>query len=255
VGGESNVREVREGLKRFVRQNIETVHIGFLAVVEEYLGPVINSYGRGETVGALKARANIRPKQKRVLHDGEEHELKKIWNVPVSWYKMGDFIVRFPLKKGDVVMCLVSERALDHLIVDHDPAHPQLKDFARINDAVIMPFGVRMDEDPHTPDEVLDGIYFALVDDDNAPISKFMMKADGEVKIVAPKFTVISPDINMVDHDGPQVSRVGDKDDDAGCSGNGPNDKLIEGSPSMKVADESTYTPGAITEPRFTGGG
>jgi hypothetical protein len=256
----SDARRFRELFKRLVRGEMIAMHFAFLCIVEEYLGPHPDAWGQSQTLGVLKSRAVVKPKQKKVKHGGKDAELKEIWNVPVSWGASfgGGFMIRMPLVKGDVVMVVVSERALDRLIVDRKAAHPEIKEICRIDDAVVIPFGVRMDKDPLTPMEALDCLYVARLDADGLPISKIMLKPDGEVKIVCPKFTLSCPDINIVRCNIPEdekwAARLGDKDDDSGCPGNSGSDALVEGSQPCRIADESDYAPG-LTEETVQGSG
>ena len=246
MGSASDARTLRQLFARLVHQEFYDVHYAFPAIVEKYLEPHPDSYGKGQTRGVLKARAIVRPKYRKFMHGGKHVVLKELWNVPVSWYRLHDFEFRFPLRKGDVVMCIVSERALDHLLEDHKPRHPQIKEMGRIEDAVVLPFGMRTDDDPLTPDEALDCLYFANVDEDGSPVSKFIMQPDGKVKIIAPEIDLIGK-VNLADYGGPGAARIGDHDDDDEGSG---ADAIVEGSEGCFIADKSGYKAG-ITEPEF----
>lgn len=252
----SHARELRQLLHRLMLQELTALHFSFVCIVEKYIEEHPDAWGKTKTRGVLKARAVVRPKAKIVKHGGEAVELKELWEVPVCWYTIGGFTYRFPMSPGDIVLVTVSERALDHIIANRDPAHPKIKEICRLRDAIVMPFGIRMDSDPYTPNEALDSLYIAKVDATGKPISKFMMKPDGEIKFVCPKFTVISPDVRLVDDiEGSErhVSRIGDRDDDSGCPGNSGADALIEGSPQAWCEDESSYKAG-LTEPVLQGG-
>lgn len=241
-------RELRQLFHRLILQEVGALHYSFLCIVEKYLEPHPDPWGKTQTRGVLKARAVVRPKHKKVKQGGKAVELKELWEVPVCWYTIGGFTYRFPMSPGDIVLVVVSEKALDHLIVDREPAHPKIKAICRLKDAIVMPFGVRMDQDPYTPNEALDSLYIAKVDETGMPISKFIMKPDGEVKIVAPKISLITPDLNLVADDPESerlVARKGDRDNDSEENG---SDALIEGSPAATCEDESTYAPG-LTEP------
>ena len=118
----SRAREIREAMQRFFYQELGSLDFAFLALVVKYLEPHPDAWGFTQTRGVRKGRVLIRPKHRRFKHDGEEVELRTIWDVPVCFYKTGDFTYRFPLHKGDVVYCVVSETALESLIVDHKTA-------------------------------------------------------------------------------------------------------------------------------------
>lgn len=226
-------RQIRQLLRRLIRQELIGMHWAFPAIVVEYLGAHPDPYGATNTPGVLKGRAMVQPKIKLYKHDDKIEEMPIIFDVPVSWYQMGGFLYRFPMKPGDVVMCTVSERALDHVLADRKPQHPQIKRICRLDDAVVLPFGLRTDADAMTPDEYTDSLYIAATSANPGIVSKFIMKPDGEVLFECAKFTVISPDVNLVDYDGPQIGRIGDK---APC-------KIEEGSPCARCATASRYAP------------
>ncbi len=152
-------RQFREALRRIMKQEMIACHFAFPAIVVEYMEEHPDPWGKTETKGVLKGRAIIQPKYKRYRQEGDIVEMPVIFDVPVSWYKMGDFLFRFPLHKGDVVMCVVSERALDHLLAHRRTEHPKIKEICRLDDAVILPFGLRTDEDPLTRDEYTNDVY------------------------------------------------------------------------------------------------
>ncbi len=156
-------RQLRQLLRRIIKQELNAFHIAFPAIVVEYQEAHPDPWGRESTKGVLKGRAVIQPKYKRYRQDGDVVEMPVVFDVPVSWYRMGDFLFRFPLHKGDVVMCIVSERALDHLLSHRKTEHPKIKEICRLDDAVVLPFGIRTDEDPLTPDEYTDDLYIACM--------------------------------------------------------------------------------------------
>lgn len=225
-------QEIRRLLKRIFWRELRNLHFAFPAVVLEYLGPHPDPYGQTATPGVLKARALIRPKYKLMKENGEVVEMPTIWNVPVSWYKMGDFLYRFPLKKGDIVLCVVSERALDEVLKNREYEHVRYKGVLRLEDAVVLPFGLRMDSDPLTPDEYTDCLYIAAVEGSNI-VAKFIMTPDGTIRLEGKRVEIITPDLRLVDTTGPNVARVGDS-----CCGT-----IHEGSPSAICADTSSYAP------------
>lgn len=156
-------RQIRTILRRLMRQELIYMHFAFPAIVIEYLDAHPDPWGAGATKGVLKGRAIIQPKYKRYRQGKEVVEMPRVFDVPVSWYRMGGFLFRFPLHKGDIVMCIVSERALDHLLTDRETAFHANKEICRLDDAVILPFGLRTDADPLTPDEYTDDLYIAAV--------------------------------------------------------------------------------------------
>ena len=53
--------------------------------------------------------------------------------------KAGPFVMRWPVKKGDVVLVVFSERALDYILTDGQPQDPQLRRRHALDDAIALP--------------------------------------------------------------------------------------------------------------------
>lgn len=245
--------EIARAIEDAIRQRIADINVSFPVIIEEYLGPV-HKPGGGMELGVLQARARVRPKYTKMLLNGEEVELPPLLTVPVSWWLVGDFLFSFPFKRGQIAKVTCSQRALDYILKTHEPEHPRIVEFHREDDAILEPFGIRVESDPLRPDEALDSLYIACVKNqpyDLTPIAKFMMKPDGEIKFVCPKFTVISPDIELGAYNKLEAIRINvDKDNDSET--NGP-DIHPSGSKCTFIATTSTYREG-ITEPRWTKG-
>ena len=69
----------------------------------------------GEIVSydASTQKANVQPLLKRRFRDGDIVELPQITGVPVAMPRAGKAFLSLPLKKGDVVMLVFSQRSLD----------------------------------------------------------------------------------------------------------------------------------------------
>jgi hypothetical protein len=236
-----------------ISERVGDINVSFPVIIEEYLGPV-HKPGGGMELGVLQARARVRPKYTKLDLNGKEVVLPPILCVPVSWWLVGDFLFSFPFKKGQIAKVTCSQRALDYILRTHDPEHPRIVEFHREDDAILEPFGIRVESDPLRPNEALDCFYIACVKNqpnDLTPIAKFIMKPDGEIKFVCPKFTVISPDVEIGDYNRLEAIRINvDADNDSET--NGP-DIHPSGSKCTFIATQSSYREG-LTEKPWTKG-
>lgn len=242
--------EIARAVEDAIQQRIADINVSFPVIVDEYLGPV-HKPGGGMELGVLQGRARVIPKYTKLDLMGREIPLPPILTVPVSWWLVGDVLFSFPFKKNQIAKVTVSQRALDYILRTHKPEHPQIVEFFREEDAILEPFGIRVESDPLRPNEALDSLYIAIVKNqphDLTPIAKFMMKPTGEIKFVCPKFTVISPDIELGAYNQLEAIRINvDADDDS--ESNGP-DVHPSGSKCTFIATHSTYREG-ITEEQF----
>lgn len=62
---------------------------------------------------ASKLMVKVRPFLMRKYKSGETEQMPEVYNVPVVYPRSGQHCFYFPLKKGDKVMLLFSERSLD----------------------------------------------------------------------------------------------------------------------------------------------
>lgn len=58
-------------------------------------------------------KATVQPQIKRIYRDGDEVLIPKIQDVPVAWPRANSAFLHFPLKKGDQVLLIFSERSID----------------------------------------------------------------------------------------------------------------------------------------------
>jgi hypothetical protein len=172
-----------------IEKGREFFNAGLLTSVASAPAQSINSrfVGKVKSRGIHRLRAIIRPKRKMILYDGTELDPQLIFEVPVAFYKFHKFMIRPPLAKGDIVLAVVSDLALDELIRDRKVHPPDRNRIHSIEDAVILGLPLRMDSDPYTPDESLDGLYFAALDDKNNPLAKWVMLPDGRLHIWSPE--------------------------------------------------------------------
>ncbi len=95
---------------------------------------------RVESFDPQTMRASVTLLRKRRVSPGSDPEpIPPILEVPVQFIKGGDFVVRPPVRKGDTVLVVFSERALDYLLVDGNPQDPRFKRRHALDDAIAVP--------------------------------------------------------------------------------------------------------------------
>ncbi len=210
---------------RFVQEkheeNEERLHVAFSAEIVEFLGPTPGATGESgsnaepwllnapttwdaaqqlvdqfqtqqqaasvESRGIHRMRAVVRPKRKVITGEGVEYELDDIFEVPVGFYKFHKFMFRPPMSEGDVVMVVCHDLALDEMVKDRERHPVDRNRLHAMEDAMILGLPHRMDSDPYTPDEALDGLYMAALDEQNSPLGKWIMGPDGKLHIHTPE--------------------------------------------------------------------
>jgi hypothetical protein len=86
---------------------------------------------------AEKMRAEITLISKQNL-EGEMVEIPPVLEVPVGFMKAGPFIIRPPFKKGDVVVVVFSEKAIDQLLISGKSEKVKYTRMHSIDDAIIV---------------------------------------------------------------------------------------------------------------------
>jgi len=108
---------------KFMREQLneerEHIHTAILARIERY--------------NAEKMQADIKPLVK------EKHgEMPLIKNAAVSCLKTGDFIIRPPYAKGDLVVAVIVERSIDNVIFSGDESEQVGERKHDLQDAVVI---------------------------------------------------------------------------------------------------------------------
>lgn len=109
--------------------------------------------GRVETYDAALQKASVQPLVMRA-HEGEDggrvaQKLPVIPEVPVLFPGGGDFMVTFPIQRGDVVLLVFSEASLDKFLVRDGIVDPQDDRRHNISDAIAIP-GLRNFKSPRS---------------------------------------------------------------------------------------------------------
>ncbi|WP_425447726.1 Gp138 family membrane-puncturing spike protein [Dethiothermospora halolimnae] len=117
-------------LDEMMEERLSDVHTCMLAKIEEY--------------DPVTMKAKVQPLFKRKYKNQDPKELQPISEVPVMHLKAGNFIIRPPYQKNDVVLLVFGERAIDNTMLTGDKEDPQHTRKHSISDAIviggIMPF-------------------------------------------------------------------------------------------------------------------
>lgn len=148
-----------------IEQALDDVHTALPARVERFNPQTL----RGEVVPLVK---------RKVEQGGEPEALPPILDVPFQMPKAGPFIMRFPVRRGDTVLVVFSERALDYIMTDGEPQDPRLRRRHALDDAIALPGLMHLGEG-ELPGEHGDDVI--LLHRDNGV--KIVLQADGKVLI------------------------------------------------------------------------
>lgn len=113
-------------IQAMIDEALDDVHTCLPARVEKFDSKTL----RGEVVPLVK---------RRFKKEGAPEPLPPILDVPFFMPKAGPFVMRWPVKKGDVVLVVFSERALDYILTDGQPQDPQLRRRHALDDAIALP--------------------------------------------------------------------------------------------------------------------
>ena len=151
-----------------INEALDDVHTAIPARVEKFNPQTL----RGEVVPLVK---------RKLKQDGEPEALPPILDVPFQMPKAGPFIMRFPVRRGDTVLVVFSERALDYIMTDGEPQDPRLRRRHALDDAIAIPGLMHLGEGKLPGEHGDDAI---LLHRDNGV--KIVLQADGKVLIENP---------------------------------------------------------------------
>lgn len=93
---------------------------------------------RIESVNKIQGSCSVQPLH-QPLKDGERITLPPMVNIPIFHLGSGDFIVRVPLKPGDIIPCIIADYDIENLILTGQLRTPNVDDIHNINDAIALP--------------------------------------------------------------------------------------------------------------------
>ena len=139
--------------------------------------------GRVTAYEREKHRASVQPLLRRVYADGRADDMPVIPGVPVIFPQAGGAVLDFPVAKGDTVLLVFADRALDTWLASGDMATPPSLASHTLSDAIAIP-GLRAFNGKPIPNAGNDVIlsYAGAV---------FRLKEDGDVELSAPKVKIV----------------------------------------------------------------
>lgn len=117
---------ISELVRALIDQTLEDVHTALPARVEKFDPTTL----RGEVVPLVKRRLGV---------NGDPVPLPPIVDVPFWMPKAGPFVLRLPVAKGDVVLLVFAERAMERLLLDGTPQDPGRSRRHALDDAIAIP--------------------------------------------------------------------------------------------------------------------
>ncbi len=117
---------LQEVIRRAIDARLNDVHTAMPAVVVSY--------------DATSQKANVQPQlQRKFKNDNLAINLPVITNVPVVFPRSGQAFISFPVKAGDQVMLIFSERSLDRWLDSGGIVDPADRRKFHLSDAVALP--------------------------------------------------------------------------------------------------------------------
>jgi len=144
--GGASVR-VKDLVKAIVDNKLDDLHTAIPARVESFDPQTMRA-----SVTLLRKR--------RVSPDFDPEPMPPILEVPVQFIKGGDFVIRPPVKNGDTVLVVFSERALDYLLIDGTPQDPRFKRRHALDDAIAIPGLLNQSEAKLPPEHAEDMLVY-----------------------------------------------------------------------------------------------
>lgn len=106
--------------------------------------------GRIEKYDYVTQKAEVKPLLKRKFDDGDEIELPVLTDVPVIMPRSSIASITFPIKKGDLVLLLFSERAIGDWLINGGMVTPISERRFDLSDAIAIPGLYPFNEDSPT---------------------------------------------------------------------------------------------------------
>ena len=153
-------------VKKIVNDKISEIHTSIPAKIEKY--------------DPEKMRAEVVLLSKVELK-GEKVEIPPIVEVPVALLKAGPFVIRQPFEKGDPVLVVFGEKAIDKLLITGNPEDPQMKRLHSLDDAIVVG-GLQLEQDPSLNSDYAEDLLIENQETD----SRFVIKKGGEIIIEDP---------------------------------------------------------------------
>ena len=155
---------------------------------------------------------------KKELED-EQVVIPPILKVPVAYMRAGGFIIRPPYQKGDVVVVVFGERAIDKLTITGEPEEVEFTRQHSYDDAIIVG-GLQVEQADDMNSDFADDLLIENQESDSRIVMKkngdLLIEVNGEttinstsdITVNAPK-TTVNGDVDLAGG-GPPIARIGD---------------------------------------------
>jgi hypothetical protein len=115
----------QQSIKQILENRVSQIHTALPGVVQSY--------------DSSTQIAKVAPGVKKILVNGDEVELPVCTEVPVIMPGSGDAIIHFPIKKGDPVLLVFCQRAIDEFLLSGKISKPSKKRKHDLTDSVAIP--------------------------------------------------------------------------------------------------------------------
>ena len=118
-------RSLSEPLRRALRQASSEMHVALPAQIERY--------------DHTEQRADVLPLLRRVYVDGEVQGMPVVPDVPVVWPRSGGAQMTMPVRRGDTVLLVFTDRSIDRWLAQGGDVTPDDRRQHDLSDAVAVP--------------------------------------------------------------------------------------------------------------------
>lgn len=144
-----------------------------------------------ESYDPTTKRARVRPAIKLLLTDGSTVSRPTVVNVPVLQPSGGGFVINLPVKKGDAVLCVFSQRGLSNFKQKYSESNPD-EALLDLKDAVAIPGFGGLSITPSTTDGISmqneTGTNFVNIENGTINIT-----STGQVNVTATEAKITAP--------------------------------------------------------------
>lgn len=118
-------RSLSEPLRRALRQASSEMHVALPAQIERY--------------DHTEQRADVLPLLRRAYVDGEVQDMPVVPDVPVVWPRSGGAQMTMPVRRGDTVLLVFTDRSIDRWLAQGGNVTPDDRRQHDLSDAVAVP--------------------------------------------------------------------------------------------------------------------
>ena len=118
-------RSLSEPLRRALREASSEMHVALPAQIERY--------------DHTEQRADVLPLLRRVYVDGEVQGMPVVPDVPVVWPRSGGAQMTMPVRRGDTVLLVFTDRSIDRWLAQGGDVTPDDRRQHDLSDAVAVP--------------------------------------------------------------------------------------------------------------------